>query len=81
MTNTQGVGRLEPTTLTLIDDDPPELAGETTPDHPERGTQPVATYTASNPATVRLVWTVSGPDAAFFSVQNGDAALRGAARL
>ena len=71
VTNDQGVGRLETTTLTLTDDDPPEVDGETILNYTERGTQPVATYTATNPATVRLVWAVSGPDAAHFSIQNG----------
>ena len=69
--NDQGVGRLETTTLTLTDDDPPEVDGETTLTYTERGTQPVATYTATNPANVRLVWAVSGLDAPHFSMQNG----------
>ena len=69
--NAQGVGRLETTTLTLTDDDPPEVDGETTLNYTERGTQPVATYTATNPANVRLVWAVSGPDDTHFSMQNG----------
>ena len=54
--NAQGVGRLEATTLTITDDDPPEVSGLDAVSYTERGTQPVAPYTATNPATVQLAW-------------------------
>ena len=70
--NAQGVGRLEATTLTLTDDDPPEVSGLNVVSYTERRTQPVATYTATNPANIQLAWAVSGPDGAHFSIdRNG----------
>ena len=70
--NEQGVGRLETTTLTITDDDPPVVDGETTLSYTEHApTLVVATYTATNPANVRLVWAVAGPDETAFSMQNG----------
>ena len=58
-------------TLTITDDDPPEVEGESAPMYVEGGTGPVATYTASNPANVRLTWSVTGPDADAFTISNG----------
>ena len=70
--NAQGVGRLEATTLTLTDDDPPEVSGLNVVSYTERERQPVATYTATNPANVQLAWSVTGPDGAHFSIdRNG----------
>ena len=61
------------TTVTITDDDPPEVTGP--PDDPryvEGGTGPVATYyTASNPADVPLTWSVIGTDAEFFTIPDG----------
>ena len=58
-------------TLTITDDDPPEVKGESAPKYVEGGTGPVAAYTASNPANVRLTWSVIGPDADAFTISNG----------
>ncbi len=59
-------------TLTITDDDPPEVEGESAPQYVEHDTAPVATYTATNPAGGRLTWSRSGPDASEFRVdQNG----------
>ena len=71
--NVLGVGRLEATTVTITDDDPPVVDGETTLSYTEHApTLVVATYTATNPANVRLVWAVAGLDAATFAIdQNG----------
>ena len=73
--NTQGVQSMNvrPVTVTITDDDPPEVEGEPVPEYVEGGTGPVATYTASNPANVRLTWAVTGPDADdYFRIdQNG----------
>ena len=58
--------------LTIIDDDPPEVSGLNVVRYTERETQPVATYTATNPANIQLAWAVSGPDGAHFSIdRNG----------
>ena len=57
--------------MTITDDDPPEVEGERAPVYVEGGTGPVATYTASNPANVRLTWSVTGPDADAFTIANG----------
>ena len=72
--NVQGVGQLEATTLTITDDDPPVVSGDTTKEYTEHApTLVVATYTATNPAGVTLAWSVSEPDADdFFRIdQNG----------
>ena len=71
--NPQGVQspNVGPVTVTITDDDPPEVTGETLPKYVEGGSGPVATYTASNPANVRLTWSVIGTDAEFFTIANG----------
>ena len=71
--NPQGVQspNVGPVTVTITDDDPPEVTGETLPKYVEGGSGPVATYTASNPANVRLTWSVIGTDAGFFTIANG----------
>ena len=71
--NPQGVQspNVGPVTVTITDDDPPEVTGETLPKYVEGGSGPVATYTASNPANVRLTWSVIGTDARFFTIANG----------
>ena len=72
--NPQGVQspNVGPVTVTITDDDPPEVTGETSlPEYVEGGSGPVATYTASNPANVRLMWSVIGTDAGFFTIANG----------
>ena len=66
-----GVGSVEPVTVTITDNDPPEVAGDEAPEYVEGGTEPVATYTASNPANVKITWSVAGPDASAFTMQNG----------
>ena len=58
-------------TLTITDDDPPEVTGESAPAYIEGGTGPVATYTASNPADVPLTWSLEGDDANAFTISNG----------
>ena len=71
--NTQGVRAtaVAAVTVTITDDDPPEVAGEGAPEYVEGGTGPVATYTASNPANVSLTWSVAGTDADTFTIANG----------
>ena len=61
--------------LSITDDDPPEvepqMEKDRAPRYVEGETGPVATYTATNPANVRLTWAVTGPDADNFTIQNG----------
>ena len=61
-------------TLTITDDDPPEI----TPDTPsstyvEGDDKPVATYTATNPENITITWSRGGADADKFDIiPNGD---------
>ena len=73
-TNPHGVQspNVGPVTVTITDDDAPEVTGETNdPRYVEGGSGPVATYTATNPANVPLTWSVIGTDAEFFTIPNG----------
>ena len=58
--------------LTITDDDPPEVSGDTQKDYTEGDTRPVAEYTATNPADVQLEWLRAGPDAALFRIDRID---------
>ena len=74
--NTQGAGSLETTTLTITDDDPPVVSGDTTKEYTEHApTLVVATYTASNPDPrhISIRWGLAGAEAdkAAFTMQNG----------
>jgi len=62
--------------LTVLDDETPAVAGESTPTVTEGDTR-VAEYTASAPAHVRLVWTVAGAEAEAFAIDaNGTLRFR-----
>ena len=58
--------------LTITDDDPPEVSGDTQKDYTEGDTRPVAEYTATNPADVQLEWLLAGPDATLFRIDRID---------
>ena len=58
--------------LTITDDDPPEVSGDTQKDYTEGDTGPVAEYTATNPADVQLEWLRAGPDATLFRIDRID---------
>ena len=62
--------------LTITDDDPPEVSGDTQKDYTEGDTRPVAEYTATNPADVRLEWLLAGPDATLFRIDRIDRTRR-----
>ena len=74
-TNTQGVRAttVGPVTVTITDDDPPEVAGDAAPGYVEGGTGPVATYTASNPdpRNISIRWDLEGADKDAFTIRNG----------
>ena len=73
--NDQGVQtpNVGPVTVTITDDDAPvvEPQEDRAPQYVEGGTGPVATYTASNPANVRLTWSLEGDDKDAFTIANG----------
>ena len=52
-------------------DEAPELDGDSTASYEENGTGPVATYTATDPEDKDIVWTVTGVDAADFTIVGG----------
>ena len=60
-------------TLTITDDDPPEVEGDSDPEYVEGGTGPVATYTASNPdpRNISIRWGLEGADKDAFTISNG----------
>lgn len=49
----------------------PTLTGVESVQYPENGTESAATYTASDPENNRIIWTLSGPDRAVFSIIQG----------
>ena len=57
----------------------PELTGDATADHGESyGTSSVTTYTAVDPEGAEIVWSLSGDDAALFSIKGGELAFAAA---
>ena len=66
-------------TLTITDDDPPEVSGETPLSYTEHTpTLVVATYTASNPdpRTISITWSLAGTDKDAFTISNGELRFR-----
>ena len=59
--------------LSITDDDPPEVEGERAPRYEEGRTEPVATYTATNPdpQTPSITWSLAGADKEAFTIANG----------
>ncbi len=52
--------------------EPPVLTGTTTVDYPENGTNPVATYNATDPeGHTPIIWGLSGTDEGSFSISGG----------
>ena len=67
--NPEGVVGPAAVTVTITDDDPPEVRGDNTPKYVEHSTElGVATYTATNPAGGPVTWTVGGADQAQFAI-------------
>ena len=74
VTATDSYGLSASTMVTIMvtnEDEDPELTGEAPEDYAENGTGPVATYTAVDPEDADIVWSVTGTDAADFSIENG----------
>ena len=49
----------------------PEVSGAPTRDYAENGTDPVATYTVTNPENGQIAWSLLGDDSADFSINGG----------
>ena len=64
----------EPVTLTITDDDPPQITTDTpSPTYVEGDDKPVATYTATNPENITIGWSLDGADAdKFADIPDGD---------
>ena len=58
-------------TITVTDEnDPPQITGDTTFSYPENGTDSVHTYTATDPESGSITWSLTGDDAGDFSISN-----------
>ena len=58
-------------TITVIDlNEAPEFVADNPDDYGENGPGPVATFTASDPELAGIRWTLVGPDAAGFSIDD-----------
>ena len=57
-------------TVTNVDEGP-EVSGAPTRDYAENGTDPVATYTVTNPENGQIAWSLLGDDSADFSINGG----------
>ena len=49
----------------------PEVSGAATRNYAENGTDPVATYTVTNPENGQIAWSLLGDDSADFSIDSG----------
>ncbi|MDE2988935.1 MAG: cadherin domain-containing protein [Chloroflexota bacterium] len=58
-------------TITDVNDPPTITAGPTSPSYAENGTGAVATYTASDPEGATIEWSLTGTDAASFTIPSG----------
>ena len=74
--NSLGVTGPDAVTLTITDDDPPEVTGPVSIDYTEGGEEPVETYTAPNPANAAISWSVGGDDGDTFSINEEHGVLR-----
>ena len=59
-------------TITVTDvNEPPELSGSSSIDHPENDTGTVETYTATDPEGATVTWSLSGADSDGFDITGG----------
>ena len=71
-TDPLGASASIPVTIEVTNvDEPPEISGDDTISYPEKGTGPVATYTASDPESASVRWSLGGVDAEDFTIENG----------
>ena len=55
-------------TVTNVDEAPPVITGDAALDYAENGTDPVATYSATDPDSATTTWSLGGDDAADFEI-------------
>ncbi len=71
-TDPLGASSSIPVTIEVTNvDETPEISGDDTISYPEKGTGPVATYTASDPEGASVRWTLGGVDAGNFTIEDG----------
>ena len=58
-------------TVTNVDEAPPVITGDAALDYAENGTGPVATYSATDPESATITWSLGGDDAAHFDISAG----------
>ena len=59
-------------TVTVTDvDETPVITGDAAPNYAENGTGPVATYSATDPGSATITWSLEGDDAADFEISSG----------
>ena len=63
--------RLAVTVTVTNVDEAPVITGDAALDYAENGTDPVATYSATDPESVTITWTLEGDDAADFEISAG----------
>ena len=67
---TDNTGPLAVTINVTDTDEPPIVTGDAAPSHPKLSTAPVGTYRADDPEEHSAQWSLSGPDADDFSIDN-----------
>ena len=60
-------------------DETPVITGDAAPNYAENGTNPVATYTATDPENATITWTLEGDDTALFQLSSGGVLTFGSA--
>ena len=71
-TDPLGASTSIPVTIEVTNvDEAPEISGDDMIEYPERDTDPVATYTASDPEGASVRWSLSGADAGDFTIEDG----------
>ena len=71
-TDPLGASSSIPVTIEVTNaDEAPEISGDDTISYPEKGTGPVATYTASDPEGASVRWSLGGADAGDFTIEDG----------
>ena len=58
-------------TVTNVNEPPPAVSGDAAVNYAENGTGPVHTYTATDPESDALTWTLAGDDANDFGISGG----------
>ena len=72
----QLAGTLDVAVTVTNANDPPTVTGPTSIAYLENGTDPVATYRATDPEGTTIFWSLLGPDQNDFSITNGELRFR-----